>query len=206
MFVVLWILALNVRWGRGAGWTLLFLTTTNPTFTLVMVIPLEIKNGNLVKASQPQDNEFRRILWQGLPAALPADCIGWWSNCCMEIVLWLLWESEWDHAWVSTLSAIKNDFICMSQSLSWFLCCFHKQRLPSEIKPTLIKHPFHASPLLSSHILYAFITISGKKLTLKKIHLILSVINLYFDNIEEEFLHVMTYLFIISLLWTPVTA
>lgn len=33
---------------------------------------------------------------------------------------------------------------------------------------------------------------------LKRTRLILSIINLYFDNIEEEFLCVMIYLFIIS--------
>lgn len=34
---------------------------------------------------------------------------------------------------------------------------------------------------------------------LKRTRLILSIINLYFDNIEEEFLCAMIYLFIISL-------
>jgi len=52
------------------------LAVMNHMFTLVTVIPFKIENGNLEKISRPQANEFRRILWQRLPAALPADCIG----------------------------------------------------------------------------------------------------------------------------------
>lgn len=62
----------------GGEWGGLFslLAVMNHMFSLVTVIPFKIENGNLEKISRPQANEFRRILWQRLPAALPADCIG----------------------------------------------------------------------------------------------------------------------------------
>lgn len=78
-------------------------------------------------------------------------------------------------------------------------CSLHRHRVSNETPPTLIKDPsiYPSAPLPQA--VHYFHYLLWENHTLKRTRLILSVINLYFDNIEEEFLHVMTYLFIIFL-------
>lgn len=62
--------------GEERGGSLVFLALGSPMVTLGVVVPWKMKAGSLVRVSRARGNEFRRLLWQGLPAALPADCMG----------------------------------------------------------------------------------------------------------------------------------
>lgn len=62
--------------GEGRGGSFVFLALGSPVVTLGVVVPSQMKAGSLVRVSGAEGNEFRRLLWQGLPAVLPADCMG----------------------------------------------------------------------------------------------------------------------------------
>lgn len=89
-------------------------------------------------------------------------------------------------------SAIKHILFACPRTLQRPLCSLHRHRVSNETLSTFIKDPstYPWTPLpLAVHYFHYLL---WENHTLKRIRLILSIINLYFDNIEEEFLHVMT--------------
>lgn len=89
-------------------------------------------------------------------------------------------------------SAIKHILFACPRTLQRPLCSLHRHRVSNETPPTFIKDPstYPWTPLPPA--VHYFHYLLWENHTLKRIRLILSIINLYFDNIEEEFLHVMT--------------